>query len=271
MSSPQGYRRTFLNFFVLWCFSSPSISGFAWTNIDAFHVAHNKPTSVATPAFVRRGRTLHSQATPHESSGTSYTTTTTTTTQQEGGPSPTTGEELAERYLLCSDEQQTSSGKSTIYKGYPKCQDTGEPIGEAVVIKVSDNTEALEREHENYKIVHDDLFVETHEYIEPIDGDADNGVSIEECDILHQGNGALVMELGAQDLKGYLEQNGPLTGQELQAVARRCVACIENLHENGMVWTEMKSENFIRQECGTIKGIDLESAGKCVHENFERE
>lgn len=164
-----------------------------------------------------------------------------------------TGEqELGERYLLTS-EQHTSSGKSTIYTGYRKCDQTGQPAGDAVAIKVSDNTDALTREIQNFQIVGDEFFVETHEYMEPADD--------VECDILHEGNGALVMELGAQDLKGYLDQNGPLQGEELRSVAGRCVECIETLHNNGMVWTEMKSENFILQECGTIKGIDLESAG----------
>ena len=163
---------------------------------------------------------------------------------------------LGKRYLLTS-EQHTSSGKSTIYKGYKKCDETGQPTGDAVAIKVSGNTQAFVREARNFHIVDDELFVETHEYIEPLDDDEEH-----ECDILHQGNGALVMELGSQDLKGYLNQNGPLVGEELRSVARRCVECVENLHRNGMVWTEMKSENFIRQECGTVKGIDLESAGE---------
>jgi hypothetical protein len=49
--------------------------------------------------------------------------------------------------------------------------------------------------------------------------------------------------------------------RELRDVARAYVDCIADFHSNNMVWTEMKAQNFIRQEVGTtIKGIDVEGA-----------
>jgi len=56
-----------------------------------------------------------------------------------------TGEVLGEKYLLCKDAKESTSGKSSIIKAYPMCGDTKQPNGDQIVLKVSNNVEALER------------------------------------------------------------------------------------------------------------------------------
>jgi len=156
--------------------------------------------------------------------------------------------------LLCKDSiGESTSGKSHLFKAYKKCKKTGTPKGDQLVIKVSDNHDALYRESQNYdKLAASEKFVAMHDFIAP-----DDDV---ECSILQDDKGALVMECGSQDLKSYVDHQGALQGRELQQVAKAAVECLQAMHENGYVWTELKSENLIRLECGTVKGIDVESA-----------
>ncbi|KAG7336785.1 protein kinase domain containing protein [Nitzschia inconspicua] len=79
-----------------------------------------------------------------------------------------------------------------------------------------------------------------------------------------KGQAALVMELGSQDLKSYIEKNGPLTGETLRQAVVQTARTVKAYHAQEMVWTELKSTNFVIQPKGamnfSLKAIDLESA-----------
>ncbi|KAG7370252.1 serine/threonine protein kinase [Nitzschia inconspicua] len=79
-----------------------------------------------------------------------------------------------------------------------------------------------------------------------------------------KGQAALVMELGSQDLKSYIEKNGPLAGETLRQAVVQTARIVKAYHAQKMVWTELKSTNFVIQPKGamdfTLKAIDLESA-----------
>ena len=68
------------------------------------------------------------------------------------------------------------------------------------------------------------------------------------------------MERGALDLKRYVALNGALSGKEMRDAAAAAAQCLQAVHNSGLVWTDMKTENFIVTEEGQVKGIDLESA-----------
>eukprot|EP00980_Cylindrotheca_fusiformis_P027986 scaffold22575_cov141-Cylindrotheca_fusiformis.AAC.17 len=147
--------------------------------------------------------------------------------------------EMVGDYKLIDDDPKASSGKSLIYQGL-------DPSDNKVIVKLSDRTDALKREAENYEIFSEtDLFVQLHEYDEE--------------------NGALIMERGELDLKTFLEENGPLKGWDLQYAAYTAAQCVAAVHDQGMVWTEVKAPNFVLAESNehpgklVMKGIDLES------------
>ena len=165
---------------------------------------------------------------------------------------------VGEKFVLGGNPKQ-SSGKSFIYEAVPHDPKSGQPIpGEdPVIVKLSRNTEALEREAKNYeRIVADGnaqdegLFVEVHEYLEQADPSCDR--------LKHKA--ALIMEKGKQDLKTFLQEHGPMVGSDLQAAAWSTAKCVEAVHTSNMVWTEIKSANFVVTKSNNIKGIDLESA-----------
>lgn len=165
-------------------------------------------------------------------------------------------------YVLGGDPKQ-SSGKSFIYEAIPSKDGQPIPGAEPVIIKLSKNTEALEREAKNYERIvtggdngsnnnngQEDLFVKVHDYIEQADPSCDR--------LKHKA--ALVMEKGSQDLKTFLEDNGPMKGSALRAAAWTIAKAVEAVHTSNMVWTEIKSANFVVTKSNAIKGIDLESA-----------
>ena len=184
------------------------------------------------------------------------------------------GAVLGQKYLLSTDNEweQSTSGKSTLveampHQGYADMLGQTQPSsssssleGQAqgqVLVKFSDNIEALEREMENYSRVTNeetkDLFVTIHDFYNP--SAAENQAS--STDQHHQqqqqqqhalkGQAALVMEQGSQDLKEYLEANGPLRGDDLRMAVATTARIVKAIHAQKMVWTELKSTNFVVQ------------------------
>jgi len=164
---------------------------------------------------------------------------------------------LDEEYLLAGKPVRSTSGKSYIWDAYradeakgglPK---EGEPV---VVIKVSTNLEAVSREYENYRKLNflgisRGRFVQCHEFF-PVAG----------YDKRFRNQCALVLEKGAQDLKSFLNSRGRLEGKELRDACIAAAQCVQALHNVGLVWTDLKTENFVVMKDGEVKGIDLESA-----------
>jgi serine/threonine protein kinase len=165
-----------------------------------------------------------------------------------------TGEIIGDKWLLSDDFKESTSGKSYIYKAF-RSNANGNPQGDPVIIKISSNTVALERETQNYGAIGDNnksnLFVAVLDYLPEADPTTAK----------FQDKSAIVMERGTQDLKSFIQENGPLEGKQLQETAENTARCVEAVHDRNMVWTEVKAENFVVAEDGTsVKGIDLESA-----------
>ena len=168
------------------------------------------------------------------------------------------------KYLLCDKAQRSTSGKSTIWSAYLADRD-GLPVGEKLTIKVSSNLDAISRESDNYNRVCRGLFpgrfVEKAEFLPETNGDPGN---------LFKSSCALVIESGRKDLKAILAERGGrgFEGKAMRDAASAALQCIQAMHSSGIVWTDLKTENFVivSEEIGDngnlpgVKGIDLESA-----------
>ena len=159
-------------------------------------------------------------------------------------------------YILAGKPVRSTSGKSNIWEGYrTNPEDNGLPTDEPpVCIKISTNYDAVSREYENYRKISflgvaRGRFVKCYEFFP---------VAAKEKKFANQC--ALVLEKGAQDLKSYLNNRGRLEGNELRDACASAAACVQALHGVKLVWTDLKTENFVVMPNGEVKGIDLESA-----------
>jgi hypothetical protein len=159
-------------------------------------------------------------------------------------------------YLLAGKPVRSTSGKSKIWEAYRSDPfNDGLPTNEPpVCIKISTNLEAVTREYENYRKINflgfaRGRFVKCYEFF-PVAG-YEKKLS-NQC--------ALVLEMGARDLKSYLNACGKLQGKELRDASASAAQCVQALHSAGLVWTDLKTENFVVMPNGEVKGIDLESA-----------
>lgn len=163
------------------------------------------------------------------------------------------------KYLLAG-KAVTSSLKSLIFAGY-RADDNGQPKGEQLTVKLSTNYEALERENRNYNKaatgVFPGAFVNKLEFLTYADGKGFDDYS------------ALIIEAGRTDLRALLnERDGKgLEGRALRDAAAAAGLCIQAMHSSGLVWTDLKAENFVvvsdslgDDDLPGVKGIDLESA-----------
>lgn len=164
---------------------------------------------------------------------------------------------LEDEYLLANKPERSTSGKSSIWEAYKTDDSTGLPPSNAapVCLKVSTNLEAISREYENYRklsflgIWETGRFVRCYEFF-PVAG----------YDRKYRNQCALAMEKGSKDLKSFLNSKGRLEGKELRDACVSATQCVQALHNAGLVWTDMKTENFVVMPSGAVKGIDLESA-----------
>ena len=158
------------------------------------------------------------------------------------------------QYILATKSQKSTSGKSVIYKAFGT-DDDGLPKGDAVAVKMSKNWEALEREADNYaQITKAGWF--RGQFVNLIDYLPTASIISKKFSAMS----AIVMERGVIDLKRYVSLNGKLQGKELRDAAVAAAKCLQAIHGSGLVWTDMKTENFVVTATGEFKGIDLESA-----------
>lgn len=186
------------------------------------------------------------------------------------------------KYLLAGKPRQSSGRAAKIWAAYladpnipdvPVKFDNGDASGvQQLTIKLSPDTERLRLEDSNYNKVQSGLFsgrfVKKLDYIENVPSnkrDLDGAVS------------ALVIESGIYDLKALLaaRKGLPLRGRALRDAAVSAGQCIQAVHSSNLVWTDLKTENFIvvnndnfnkevedvKGSVGLpgVKGIDLES------------
>jgi len=178
------------------------------------------------------------------------------------------------KYVLEGKPRKSTSGKSQICRAYRSSDplsSSPEPIGRPLIAKISSNTESLARENKNYKKVTSGLF--QGRFVEKIDYLPKAGPDF-------KAQSVLVLEEGAMDLKEMLARLGQdvgLEGRGMRDVAASAAQCIQAMHSSGLVWTDLKSENFVvvlgangkdGSDLGNgglpgVKAIDLESA--CPH------
>mmetsp|Transcript_14686 Transcript_14686/g.30051 ORF Transcript_14686/g.30051 Transcript_14686/m.30051 type:complete len:587 (-) Transcript_14686:145-1905(-) len=166
-----------------------------------------------------------------------------------------TGETLGNgKYLLAGAASPSVNGRSFIQKAY-RSSPAGKPMGEALVIKVSGNKEAMKREFANYQKVSGGLkkgsFIRRVEFLPMVPERPDKS--------------ALVMQRGVADVKAFMPKvGGRLEGEVLFNCAMTALRCVEALHASRLVWNDLKTENFVvieNDKTGQydFRGIDLES------------
>lgn len=167
------------------------------------------------------------------------------------------------KYLLSGQKLKSTSMRSEIYYAY-RADRNGLPTGPRVTVKISDKTESLERENDTYNKVagglfYRDNFVRKLDYLPDAQG---NRGFAKNC-------GALVLESGERTLRALCDarQNQGLEGKAMRQAAVALAQCIQAMQSYGMVWTDIKAENFVvvsdslgEGSIEGIKAIDLESA-----------
>jgi serine/threonine protein kinase len=246
---------------------------------------------------------------------------------------------LGSKYVLLNDGNNSTSGKAKLVEVAARDTDnkgsSEDNEQERMLVKFSDNIQALKREVKNYRKIASneeakDLFVEIHDFFNPSEKNdmaelqekegathvssnekqsggindtnfdpTKSGIFLDtasldkipesatrdsaltanelgkselDTSLEFKGQAALVMERGTQDLKSFIQQHGPLQGETLRQAVIQTARILKAYHTQKMVWTELKSTNFVIQpqetmesdhphpQHFTLKAIDLESA-----------
>lgn len=168
------------------------------------------------------------------------------------------------KYLLCDKPQKSTSGRSVIYRAFRADRD-GNPYGDKLAVKVSNDCELLSRENDVYNKVTFGLFpgrfVKKIQFMSEINAEPASASLTNKC--------ALVIEGGRKDLQAILAERGGrgLEGRALRDAAVAAAECIQAMHSSGVVWTDLKASNFVvvgneigdRGSLPGVKGIDVES------------
>ena len=177
-----------------------------------------------------------------------------------------------DEYLLVGKLIRSSSKRSQIYYAYKADKDRN-PSGKRLTIKLTDGMERLERENQNYNRVFSkgrvafslqgsaSCFMRKVSYCPSAD-DSPSTTGIP------RGLSALLLESGDQNLRSYLSgTRDGLSGRDLRKACVNICRCLEAMHSSGLVWTDLKAENFVLVSGSDsnggeyiVKGIDLESA-----------
>lgn len=170
-------------------------------------------------------------------------------------------------YLLVGKLIRSSSKRSQIYYAYESDSDGRPSNNNKLTVKLSASRERLSRENTNYDRVASkgrvafslqgsgSCFVKKVGFVPDTDASgATRGIP--------RGSSALVLESGDSNLRAFLRDNGKkgLAGSDLRRAAVSVCRCVEAMHSSGLVWTDLKAENFVLVADGDVKGIDLESA-----------
>lgn len=164
-------------------------------------------------------------------------------------PASVVGQILNGQYMIDSNIP-VASKKCKIYEAYR----INDPQRKPVIIKLSPIIDRIHIEYKNYEaIAHRlgpnsrNLFVDIYDWIVPSP--------------LTHGCAGIIMEKGEDNLRFDIMTHGRYRGDKLRNAMESVLRIVNSLHEENIMWTEIKAENFVVQDGGfTIKGIDLESA-----------
>eukprot|EP00980_Cylindrotheca_fusiformis_P007734 scaffold1640_cov101-Cylindrotheca_fusiformis.AAC.1 len=157
------------------------------------------------------------------------------------------------KYLLAGKAKKSVTGRCLILGAYHS-DGNSNPSGQALAIKLSENHKAMKKEHSIYKKVSSGVnrgvIVKCHGFLPDVQE--------------RPGKAALILERGVRDLKEHRRWHG-LNGEALKEALYSINQCMESFHSARMVWTDMKTENFVIVEDESsgehsVKAIDLESA-----------
>ncbi|CAJ1950064.1 unnamed protein product [Cylindrotheca closterium] len=160
------------------------------------------------------------------------------------------------KYLLAGKAKKSVTGRCLILGAY-HADTNDKPTGNPIVIKLSENTDAMKKEHSIYKRVASGVskgvVVKCHDFVSDVQD--------------RPGKSALVLERGVRDLKEHRRWIG-MEGNDLKEALYSVGQCLDTMHGARMVWTDCKTENFVvvesdsKEEDGghKVKAIDLESA-----------
>ena len=104
--------------------------------------------------------------------------------------------------------------------------------GRALTLKVFKEDDRFDREQRNY---------------ETVCGGARPAhfVYVERFERVKSGTNVIVMERGAVDLKRASAQVGPVRGAAFKRTATAMAAAVQRVHAKGLVWTDIKLDNFV--------------------------
>ena len=173
------------------------------------------------------------------------------------------GKSIADgKYVLVGKQIRSSSTRSQIFYAY-RADSDGLPTGPRLTVKISPTLERLERENRNYNSITGGLF---------------GGQFVKKIDFLPDAKGdrtisptasALVLQSGERNLRTLFDARNfkGLEGTAMRQAAVAIAQCIQAIHSSGLVWTDLKAENFVvisntlgDDSIEGVKGIDLESA-----------
>lgn len=168
-------------------------------------------------------------------------------------------------YLLTDLLPVASAKKCQIYEAYR--HNTPPEHNVPLVCKLSGNLRGMEWEAEAYQMLDARLspeersgFVQVYDMIAPSEAT--------------QHRAALIMEKGLDNLRFQIRNNSAYRGEKLRQAMQTIIYIVHVLHSHGLVWTELKAENFVMTNTTNtnsnpessnqmfyfgIKGIDLES------------
>jgi hypothetical protein len=179
-------------------------------------------------------------------------------------------------YLLTELLPVASAKKCQIYQAFradthPEMMDNEHPFFNPLVCKLSANLQGMYWESEAYRLLDERLnpeerqaFVEVYDAIPATDST--------------QERAGLIMEKGLENLRFQIRNKGAYRGETLRQSMQTVIFIVHTLHSHGLVWTELKAENFVMTNTTLskhsaadgfneeqsmfffgIKGIDLES------------
>ncbi|CAJ1962669.1 unnamed protein product [Cylindrotheca closterium] len=170
---------------------------------------------------------------------------------------PLVGKVLLDKFVV-AEKLRVGGDRSELYKCYHVLD---KPQEYALVIKLSHNIQQIELEHRIYgdlfsRLSHDrqELFVRAYDWVPASD--------------LTNGRVGFAMECGLENLRGHIWRHGPYNGEKLRTAMENVIRIVQSLHGFGVVWSELKAENFIVFNGDKIKAVDLESVA--AHNEFLR-